>query len=77
MSTNNAINVEGLSKSYQLYETPLDRLKESFHPLRKKYHRDFHAVENISFHVKQGETVGILGRNGSGKSTLLKMLTGC
>ena len=76
MSTNNAINVEGLSKSYQLYETPLDRLKESFHPLRKKYHRDFHAVENISFHVKQGETVGILGRNGSGKSTLLKMLTG-
>lgn len=76
MPTNIAISVVGLSKSYRLYESPFDRLKESFHPLRKKYHRDFHALKNISFQVKRGETVGILGRNGSGKSTLLKMLTG-
>lgn len=61
---------------YKLYESPVDRLKESFHPFRKKYHRDFFALNNISFEVKKGESVGIIGKNGSGKSTFLKILTG-
>lgn len=71
-----AIKAEDLSKIYHLYAKPIDRLKESLHPLRKKYHKKFHALEQVTFQVKRGETVGILGRNGSGKSTLLKLLTG-
>src|SRR4051794_26947395 len=71
-----AIKVENLTKIYKLYNSPLDRLKESLHPLRKKYHHDFYALNDVSFEVKKGETVGIIGRNGSGKSTLLKIITG-
>ena len=71
-----AIKVEHLSKVYRLYDDPVDRLKESLHPLRKKYHRDFYALNDISFEIKKGETVGIIGKNGAGKSTLLKILTG-
>jgi len=71
-----AISVEHVSKVYRLYDKPVDRLKESLHPLRKKYHRDFHALDDVSFEVKKGETVGIIGQNGSGKSTLLKIITG-
>ncbi len=71
----NTIEVKNLVKSYKLYEKPSDRLKEA---LRKGscYHKDFLAVNDISFSVKKGETVGIIGRNGAGKSTLLKMITG-
>lgn len=76
MSQDIAISVEHVSKIYRLYDKPVDRLKESLHPLRKKYHRDFHALADISFEVKKGETVGIIGQNGSGKSTLLKIITG-
>lgn len=71
-----AIKVENLCKIYKLYEKPIDRLKESLHPLKKKCHSDFYALNNISFSVKKGETVGIIGKNGSGKSTLLKIITG-
>lgn len=70
------IKVENLCKIYKLYEKPIDRLKESLHPLKKSYHRDFYALNNISFSVNKGETVGIIGKNGSGKSTLLKIITG-
>ncbi|MGE5614821.1 MAG: ABC transporter ATP-binding protein [Bacillota bacterium] len=71
-----AIRVEGLSKVYKLYDKPVDRLKESINPFRRKYHRDFYALRNVSFEIKKGETVGIIGKNGSGKSTLLKIITG-
>lgn len=71
-----AIKVENLSKAYKLYNNPVDRMKESLHPLRKKYHHDFYALNDVSFDVKKGETVGIIGKNGSGKSTLLKIITG-
>ena len=44
-----AIKVECLTKTFKLYNTPQDRLKESLHPLRKKYHHDFHALREVSF----------------------------
>lgn len=69
-----AIKVDCVSKFYKLYDKPSDRLKETF--LRGKYHREFYALQGISFEIKRGETVGILGKNGSGKSTLLKLITG-
>ena len=76
MSEDIAIRIEHLTKIYKLYDSPQDRLKESLHPLRKKYHHDFYALNDVNFEVKKGETVGIVGRNGSGKSTLLKVITG-
>src|SRR4030042_6845344 len=71
-----AINVQQLTKTYKLYNQPVDRLKETFHPFRKKYYRDFYALKDVSIKVKKGETLGIIGRNGSGKSTLLKIISG-
>ena len=78
MSSNNeyAIQVQDVSKIYKLYDKPIDRLKESLSLTHKNYHRDFFALSNISFNVKKGETVGIIGTNGSGKSTILKIITG-
>ena len=69
-----AIQVKHLNKMYKLYNKPSDRLKEAlgFHvPVREHY-----ALRDVSFNVKRGETVGIIGTNGSGKSTILKIITG-
>jgi len=76
MNNDIAIKVENLTKVYQLYNKPQDRLKEALHPFRKSYHHDFYALNDVSFEVKRGETVGIIGKNGAGKSTLLKIITG-
>jgi len=84
MSSEIAIKVENLSKCYQIYGQPHDRLKQSIYPRLqrlagkqpKQYFREFWALKDISFEIKKGETVGIIGRNGSGKSTLLQMLCG-
>ncbi|QSZ40928.1 ATP-binding cassette domain-containing protein [Sulfurimonas aquatica] len=74
--SNTAIKVNHLTKVYKLYNKPIDRLKESLHPLKKQYHKDFYALNDVSFEIKKGETVGIIGKNGAGKSTLLKIITG-
>ena len=71
-----AIQVQNVRKIYKLYDKPIDRLKESLSLTHKSYHRDFFALDDISFDVKKGETVGIIGTNGSGKSTILKIITG-
>ncbi|MBU9724621.1 ABC transporter ATP-binding protein [Diplocloster modestus] len=71
-----AIEVKDLTKIYRLYDRPIERLKESLSPMHKQYHKKFFALDNISFNVNKGETVGIIGTNGSGKSTILKIITG-
>lgn len=84
MSSEVAIKVEGLSKCFEIYEQPRDRLKQFVLPhlykslgkSARQYFREFWALRDISFEIKKGETVGIVGRNGSGKSTLLQIICG-
>jgi lipopolysaccharide transport system ATP-binding protein len=98
--TDIAIRVSNLSKCYQIYDAPRDRLKQfvipklsrampalrSFFPAPNfplspsqsapTFYKEFWALKDVSFEIKKGETVGIIGRNGSGKSTLLQMICG-
>jgi ABC-type polysaccharide/polyol phosphate transport system ATPase subunit len=74
MTSDTAITVTSLSKTYRLYGSHRDRMKEFFHPLRKRYHTKHHALKDISFSMQRGEVLGVIGHNGSGKSTLLKIL---
>lgn len=84
MSSEIAVKVEHLSKCYQIYDQPHDRLKQSILPRLQRlarrpprqYFREFWALSDISFDIRKGETVGIIGRNGSGKSTLLQLICG-
>lgn len=83
-SSDSAIQVTNLSKIYSIYNHPQDRLKQSVIPRLqqlvglppKRYFHEFWALRDISFEVKKGQTVGIIGRNGSGKSTLLQIICG-
>ena len=72
----NAVEFEGVSKSYAIYAKPGDRLKELATFNRKSFHKDFWALRDISFSVARGETFCVIGENGSGKSTLLQLVAG-
>lgn len=74
--SNFAISVKNVKKVYKLYDKPSLRLKEAFSIKKKKYHKEFSALKDITFDVEKGEMLGIIGKNGAGKSTLLKIITG-
>lgn len=75
MSSEIAIQAQNISKCYQIYEKPRHRLMQMF-SRGQKYHKDYWALQQISFEIAKGETVGVIGRNGAGKSTLLQILCG-
>lgn len=76
MSSEIAISVTGVSKRYEMYSRPRDRLFQFLSLGRRQYFKEFWALRDVSFSVQKGETIGILGRNGSGKSTLLQIIAG-
>jgi ABC-type polysaccharide/polyol phosphate transport system ATPase subunit len=76
MGKKTAISVKGVTKKYKLYDKPSHRVFEAFYPGKKKFHKPFLALEDISFSVEKGEFLGIIGKNGSGKSTLLQLICG-
>lgn len=71
-----SIVVDKLTKCYKLYDRPVDRIKDWVTPADRRYHREYHALQDVSFSVEKGKALGIVGPNGAGKSTLLKILTG-
>ncbi|QYJ21517.1 ABC transporter ATP-binding protein [Achromobacter sp. ES-001] len=76
MSSDIAVKIEGLSKSYHIFDKPRDRLLQMIFGSRKQYYKEFWALQALSMEIRKGETIGLIGRNGSGKSTLLQLICG-
>jgi lipopolysaccharide transport system ATP-binding protein len=76
MHSDVVISVNKLTKTYRIFGHPGDRIKQALTFGRMRFHREFTALKDVSFEIKKGETIGIIGRNGSGKSTLLQLICG-
>jgi lipopolysaccharide transport system ATP-binding protein len=76
MSSSPAISAQNLSKAFQLYDRPIDRLKQMLMRGRRRYYKEFAALHDVNFELQKGEVLGLLGRNGAGKSTLLQLICG-
>ena len=76
MNSEPIIEMKHVTKSYQLYNHPMDRLKEGLSLTHKSYHHDHTVLDDFNLVIRQGESVGFVGKNGAGKSTLLKLITG-
>ena len=76
MTDDFTLSLDNIGKVYQIYDRPGDRLRQSLWRGRKRFFREFWALRDISFSVRRGETVGIIGSNGAGKSTLLQVMCG-
>ena len=76
MANDIAIKVNNVSKIYNLYETNTDRALGMLGFRHGIKYREHHALKDVSFEVKKGDCVGIIGTNGAGKSTMLKIITG-
>ena len=71
-----AIEARGLGKRYELFERPVDRLKQLVWGRWRRWGRPFWALHDVSFEIPRGEVLGVIGRNGAGKSTLLHLVCG-
>ncbi len=76
MSSDIAIRVDGVAKRYRIFARPFDRLLFQMFGLRETRCEPFDALHELSFAVRPGETLGLIGRNGAGKSTLLQIICG-
>lgn len=70
------LSVRDLGKCYHIYDRPQDRLRQILRRRRKRYYREFWALRGLSFELRKGDALGIVGQNGSGKSTLLQLIAG-
>jgi len=76
MCSDIAVEAINLSKCYQIYSKPQDRLKQTLWRGRKQFYQSFFALRDVSFELKRGDVLGIIGLNGAGKSTLLQLVCG-